>query len=196
MSIIFLDTEFTSFHQPVLLSLGMVTLEGEEFYAELDIEDPQGRLALAGASEFVRGSEVLGQWGKLPGAAMSTWSMGAAAGEWLLGQIERMLQPAAGAPAFLLVAADFPMDFELIQEALREASMWSRVRYRLRFDDISRMTGIAVAEMAAQDCFEAVTRERGLRRHHALADALALRAAYVAVREQLRGPSGNLDQPP
>lgn len=39
---IFLDTEFTDLNFPELLSLGMVTEDGSEFYAELDLESDVG----------------------------------------------------------------------------------------------------------------------------------------------------------
>ena len=69
--VIFLDTEFTSFHRPYLLSLGMVSLDGaKEFYAELDMMTLEGQEALGRASEMVRGPAVLGQWGRVPGANM------------------------------------------------------------------------------------------------------------------------------
>jgi putative NIF3 family GTP cyclohydrolase 1 type 2 len=44
---IFLDTEFTGFGDPQLISIGMVTIDGKEFYAEVDYE-------LEVCSDFVR----------------------------------------------------------------------------------------------------------------------------------------------
>lgn len=35
---VFLDTEFTSFEKPELISIGLVTLNGEEFYAEVEYD--------------------------------------------------------------------------------------------------------------------------------------------------------------
>ena len=47
--------------------------------------------------------------------------------------------------------------------------------------DVSALTGTIDGELAAEQCFRGLAK-RGLQRHHALADALALRAAYVAVK--------------
>ena len=179
--LVFLDTEFTNFHQPQLLSLGMVSLAGDECYAELDIEALEGRLALVGASEFVRSPEVLGQWGKVAGAACSAWEMGDRAGHWLAGQAD--LHEASGAAHQLEICGDYAADFELLEWVLREASFWDRLRHRIRFHDISRMLNRALPDIAAQDCFKQLDRERGIRQHHALADALAVRAGFLAVRE-------------
>lgn len=44
---IFLDTEFTNFEKPALISIGLVTLNREEFYAEVEYE-------LETCSSFVR----------------------------------------------------------------------------------------------------------------------------------------------
>lgn len=41
--IVFLDTEFTDLHHPALLSIGLVTLDGREFYAELDLTTDAGK---------------------------------------------------------------------------------------------------------------------------------------------------------
>lgn len=45
--LIFLDTEFTDFFDPVLISLGMAAETGEEFYAEVPYPEK-------GCSAFVR----------------------------------------------------------------------------------------------------------------------------------------------
>lgn len=178
--LVFLDTEFTNFHQPQLLSIGMVSM-AEECYAELDIETMEGRLALVGASEFVRGPEVLGQWGKVAGAAMSFWAMGERAGLWLLDQAD--WHEASSAGRKLEVCADYAGDFELLERALREANFWDRLRHRIRFHDIAPMLNRALPDLAAQDCYEELARTRDIRQHHALADALAMRAGYVVVRD-------------
>lgn len=181
MALVFLDTEFTNFHQPQLLSLGLVSLAGDECYAELDIDTMDGRLALVGASEFVRGPDVLGQWGKVAGATMSAWAMGECAGLWLLDQAER--HEASGAGHKLEICADYTGDFELLERVLREATCWGRLRHRIRFHDIAPMLNRALPDLAAQDCYEELARTRGIRQHHALADALAMRAGFVSARE-------------
>jgi len=45
MAICFIDTEFTDLSRPQLLSLGMVSKDGDEFYVELDLPSAEGRQA-------------------------------------------------------------------------------------------------------------------------------------------------------
>lgn len=61
--LIFLDTEFTAFHHPQLISIGLVATTGEEFYAETPY-------AWADCSEFVR-DVVVPLLGKDPQALCS-----------------------------------------------------------------------------------------------------------------------------
>lgn len=49
---------------------------------------------------------------------------------------------------------------------------------------VDAITGTIEGEIAAEECYLAF-RAGGLRRHQELADALALRAAYRAVRKEL-----------
>lgn len=49
--------------------------------------------------------------------------------------------------------------------------------------NIGVLTGTIDGELAAEECFRELGK-RGLHRHHALADALALRSAYLAVKEK------------
>src|SRR5438309_1447346 len=51
---VFLDTEFTSLLDPHLLSVGLVTLDGREHYAELNMESEFGRARLAITPRDVR----------------------------------------------------------------------------------------------------------------------------------------------
>ncbi len=51
--LIFLDTEFTGLLNPELLSLGLVTLDGREFYAELDLTTDTGKARIKASSAFV-----------------------------------------------------------------------------------------------------------------------------------------------
>jgi DNA polymerase III epsilon subunit-like protein len=51
MQLVFVDTEFTSFEAPKLISIGLVTLNKEEFYAEVEYD-------LHACSDFVRKTVV------------------------------------------------------------------------------------------------------------------------------------------
>ena len=53
------------------------------------------------------------------------------------------------------------------------------------------LTGTVIGELAAEACFRELG-ARGLKRHHALADALALRAAYAAVKAEVLIRSGGV----
>ena len=61
--LVFLDTEFTNLLCPQLLSVGMVTLDGREFYAEIDLNTDCGKHRVKASSDFVRNGDVLAQWG-------------------------------------------------------------------------------------------------------------------------------------
>ncbi len=82
---VLIDTEFTAFIGPELLSLGMATAGEpvETFYAEVDLTSGDGKRLVAQSSDFVR-EEVLTQWGRIPDTAGTAWEVGRRAGEWLL----------------------------------------------------------------------------------------------------------------
>lgn len=50
--LVFLDTEFTDILNPELLSLGLVTLDGREHYAELDLTTDAGKARVDSSSDF------------------------------------------------------------------------------------------------------------------------------------------------
>jgi hypothetical protein len=174
VSIVFIDTEFTDFLHPELLSLGLVALDGREHYVELDLDSDVGRARRQASSDFVRFDGVLDLWGLVPGATATPRDMGRRTGEWLL-------TIAAKSARRVEVAFDYSTDFELMEDAMRDAGLWDRVREVVTPVDVGPLTGSPEGEMAAEECFHEL-RQRGLARHHALADAHALRAAYIAVK--------------
>jgi hypothetical protein len=176
-ALIFLDAEFTQFIHVELLSLGMVTLSDEtrELYVELDLSTDVGKARCASSSNFVKYEGVLDQWGAVPGAAATEWEMGHRAGEWLLAL-------AAESGTRVEVAYDYGMDFELLEYAVRDSGLWDRVREVVWPVDVGALTGTIHGEVASEECYRALN-GRGLGRHHALADAHALRAAYIATKD-------------
>ncbi|MDI1251577.1 hypothetical protein [Thermomonas sp.] len=170
--IAFLDSEFTDLLDPQLLSLGLASLDAREFYAELDLESDIGKARLKASSEFVRYNGVIDQWGRVPGALGTEWEMGRRAGEWILGL-------AADAGEKVEIAFDYSMDYELLEYAIRDAGLWEQVREVVIPRNVDAITGTITGELAAEECFRSL-KARRLGRHHALADALALRAAYMA----------------
>jgi len=171
--IVFLDTEFTDLLNPQLLSLGLVTLDGREHYVELNLTTDVGQVRRKASSDFVR-EEVLDMWGRIPGSSATEWEMGRRTGEWLL-----QLHEKSGTR--VEVAFDYAADFEMMARAIRESGLWDRVREIVIPVDVGPLTGSPEGEIAAEECFRELSR-RGLRRHHALADAGALRAAYISVK--------------
>lgn len=172
--LVFLDTEFTDLLNPVLLSLGLVTLDGREWYAELDLSTDIGKARVQASSDFVRNGGVLDQWGCVPGASGIAWEIGRRTGEWLLGL-------ATEYSVKVEVAFDYSADYELMQHAIRDAGFWDQVRKVVIPVNVNSITGTITGELAAEECFRELGK-RGFKRHHALADALALRAAYLAVK--------------
>jgi hypothetical protein len=173
--IAFLDTEFTDLLAPQLLSLGLVTLDGREHYCEIDLEAEVGRARVRASSDFVRYGGVLDLWGLVPGAACTEWEIGQRTGEWLLAL-------AGESGARVEVAFDYSTDFELLEYAIRDAGLWERVRDVVLPVNVASLTGSVEGELATEVCYQEVG-QRGFKRHHALADALALRAAYLRVKD-------------
>ena len=71
-----------------------------------------------------------------------------------------------------------------MEYAIRNAGLWDQVREVVLPVNVNPLTGTITGELAAEACFRALGQRggRALKRHHALADALALRAAYIDVR--------------
>jgi uncharacterized protein (DUF2384 family) len=170
----FLDCEFTDLVHPELLSIGLVELAGAEHYVELDLETDVGKQRVEASSDFVRHGGVLDLWELVPGAKSTEWEMGRRTGEWLLGL-------AAESGTRVEVCFDYPTDWELMEYTIRDSGLWDRVREVVLPTNVDALTGTIDGELAAEECFR-ILAKRGLQRHHALADALALRAAYLAVK--------------
>ena len=174
--IVFLDTEFTDLLNPELLSLGLVTQDGREHYVELDLETEIGQARKKSATDFVFYG-VLDFWGRVPNATCSYQEMGRRTAEWLLGLAKESRTQVE-------IAFDYSPDYELMEYSIRDSGLWARVREVVRPINIGPITGGVDGELAAEEVFREL-KKRGLSRHHALADALALRASFVAVREQM-----------
>ena len=169
---VYLDTEFTNLASPKLLSLGLVNAVGDEHYAELDLESPEGRGALKHASDFVRNGGVLEQWGLVPDATMSRTQMGVSTANWLIGQ-------AARAGGRVIVAYDYKADFDLLRELLQDTPQWPIVASLIEPQDVDTLTTTFESSLGADYVHQVIRAKRGLQRHHALADAHALRGACV-----------------
>ena len=99
--------------------------------------------------------------------------MGLRTAQWLQEQVTRLGQPA-------YIAFDYPPDYELFEYLLRDAGQWDVVREVVRPVNVDEIASRFDGTLSAEAAYEAM-RRRGLERHHALADAHALRAACIAV---------------
>jgi hypothetical protein len=181
--LVFLDTEFTDLAKPELLSLGMVALNGLEHYGELDLATDLGQARVKASTEFVR-EVVLPQWGAVRGCAYAELELGRRAGEFLLKLAGRL--SAADAP--LTVAFTSDIDFRLLEDVLRRAGLIVKVRdARITPLNISSLTDTMTGDYESEECFRSLV-HRGIGRHHSLADALALRAAYLGVKRGAISP--------
>jgi hypothetical protein len=187
--LVFLDTEFTDLLNPELLSIGLATLDGREHYGELDLTTDAGKARVKASSAFVQ-SGILDMWGLVPGATGTECEMGRRAGEWLLGL-------AAEAKNIVEIAFDYGMDYELLEYAIRDAGLWDQVRKVVLPVNVNPITGTITRELAAEECFRELGKlgGRGLKRHHAVAHALALRAAYMAVKAMALAKNPELTPP-
>jgi len=172
-NLVFLDTAFTDVAQPKLLSLGFVTFDGHEHYVELDLDDPASAATLETSSDFVRQGGVLAQWNLVPGSTACFPEMGQRTADWLQGQATRFGQPAQ-------IAFDDDVDFELLVSLLRDIGQPDPM------SELARPFSVEgrLENFDGRFCVDAVyeqLRKRGLGVHHALADAHALRAAWIAV---------------
>lgn len=162
---LFLDTEFLQTKTSnALLSLALVSDECE-FYAEVQ---HGGRLTAAKRSRFHR-EHVLPQLSLASGAILGDES------EIAL-RIHHWLKGLRGDP--IEVAYDYSVDFTLLEGVL---SLIQRPPPNLIPVHIGYLLEDAAGEAAAVASWSAIKVSRGLARHHALADALALKARFEAV---------------
>lgn len=160
---VFLDTEFVlgPAVTPQLLSIGMCALDGREFYREL----PSVGVAEF-ADEFLR-MEVLSQLGRWVGVAMSAKQAAHDLVLWLDGFSQQVE-----------VCYDFHLDYGLLEELLNLGPGVQPAR--LLPCHVGYLNEVEEWEAVSEACYVELTLRRGLKRHHALADALALRAKFVA----------------
>lgn len=186
-ALLFLDCEFTSLKSPALLSLALSCEKAAhgELYLELDLSCAEFQALRPLANDFVK-AHVLPLMG-MPSLAESRCESLAELGTRLAAWLEVLLPAQTSAspgpsPYCVSIAYDYHADFDLLEAALRAAGKWSHWEGLLSPVHVAYVWGDPDACHAAQSCWEACTNgSPSLLRHHALADARALRQAFLAV---------------
>jgi integrase len=160
-----IDTEFTQFDNPALLSVGLVAEDGiSECYVELLDAERESH-----CSDFVR-EEVLPLLGLLGVRTSSQAELSA--------HVTSFLQATAAGCSIQLMY-DCKIDKDLLSKVLEEAPQWDDLKDHLVWCDVSAQVNASEASAAAKSfAFDASALE-GVGRNHALIDARALRAAYL-----------------
>lgn len=149
MKRIFIDTEFTDFLDLHLISLGLVSGAGEEFYAEVPYPD-------ASCSAFVREAVIL-LLGKIPGAAMTRDS--------LCQQLLAWLSAVRPENTDIEICYDYQTDWDLFIDAIDyQVPDWCH----------PRLVGANINEVLRVEFYK----KHGLPQHHALYDARANLVAF------------------
>lgn len=168
MRMLFLDTEFRSAAGDAeLLSIGIVG-DSCEFYAELDEQGVASVLRGHRRNRFLQ-ETVLPQFGRVPGARHTRDAMAQLTVRWLASRDGEALE----------VAYDYSMDFSLLEQLLVNSE--GPILPRLVPVHVGYLLDDPLGEEAAVTSWLATENLRGLRRHHALADAWALKARFEAV---------------
>lgn len=155
--LVFLDTEFTDLDKPQLLSIGLVDELGRTFYAEID------GFELSACSPFVW-TTVLPLF---TGPAFSVADLAGLVRNWLIDSGEPC-QVVTDAPEY---------DFELLARLLGQQWPVNVSRQPVRFDTYTAYPHAYLYHKARMDSYQP-----GWPEHHALADALALKASWEAVK--------------
>lgn len=168
---VFLDTELTSLQAPRLVSMGVAASDGRECYAELPAE-------LELTNDFVR-QRVLPQLGIVPARVASSAELGRRIGDWLI---------ALQWPT-IPVVFDFPLDYDLLEQALRDGGRWNRLQGLLVPTQVGYLIRQAEAHQAMVRSWACSLAADGITRHHALADARALQAGHDALHGATAAPA-------
>lgn len=148
---VFIDTEFTDFLDPDLISLGMAAATGEEFYGEVPFADHK-------CSQFVR-EGVLGLLRQIPHAFYNShYELARAVIQWL--ELVRHKDQ------LVEICVDAQIDWDLFSHALDyRVPPWVRLLH---------VGASNINELLRYEYHK----KNGLPEHHALYDACANRYAY------------------
>ena len=158
--LVFLDTEFTQFADPELLSIALVAEDGREFYAERTDYNRES------CSAFVI-ETVVPLLGRVPGAACTAQALAGRLCAWF-----------AELPEPAIVVFDFALDWHLLAAAMRGHEAH---KPPCDFAQALHLDSYAITHPVFEKALNAAFSD-DWPPHHALADARALMAAYRAWR--------------
>jgi hypothetical protein len=160
---IFLDTEFSDFQNPRLISIGLVTEAGQEFYAELS---DGWRIEMC--SDFVKN------------CVMPCLDLSAACTMSRADAVIRLVHWLSQLGGKLAVVSDVPVDWLLMANLLKKQNITDV--------DIQHQVLSWPGAAMARHCQLLLDESLGgdARRHHALVDALALRYAVMQTESDFR----------
>ena len=158
--LVFLDTEFSDFARPELISLALVAEDGREFYAERTDYNRES------CSAFVI-ETVVPLLGRVPGATCTAQALAGRLCAWF----DELPEPA-------MVVFDFALDWHLLAVAMlgNEAH-----RPPSDFAQALHLDGYVITHPVFEKALNAAFSDNWPP-HHALADARALMAGYRAWR--------------
>ena len=155
--LVFLDTEFTSFLNSDLISLGLVTEQGDEFYGE------RNDYLYEDCTDFVR-ETVQPLLGRIDGARCSQQVLCHRLRAWF----DALSEPAT-------VVFDYQTDWDLLIEAMRDPMQEG---FPINLAGKLLLSGDIENEPMFFDAYNRVFDEQWPP-HHSLSDAKALRAGYL-----------------
>lgn len=158
--LIFLDTEFTDFAKPDLISIALVSEDGREFYAE---RTDYHRDA---CNDFVR-ETVVPLLGRVPGATCNRDELTRRLHVWF----EQLSEPAT-------IVFDFAGDWQLLSKAMLSRDQQSTPT---NFGEPLHLGNSSITHPLFEQALN-FTYTQDWPPHHALADARALMAGYRAWR--------------